>query len=89
VPTVRETGVLDFEMESWAGYFVRAGTPAPVLARLRADFGRVMANPEIIAGFEKRGARPLQLPIAETETLVAREIDKWTELIRNAGISAD
>src|SRR5213593_1955700 len=35
VPTVRETGVLDFEIESWAGYFVRAGTPEPVLARLQ------------------------------------------------------
>ena len=89
VPTVRETGVLDFEMESWAGYFVRAGTPQPVLARLRADFQRVMATPEIAAAFEKRGARPLRLSVPETEALVAREIDKWTQLIRNAAISAD
>ena len=89
VQTVRETGVLDFEMESWAGYFVRTGTPQPVLARLRADFQRVMATPEIAAAFEKRGARPLRLSVPETEALVAREIDKWTQLIRNAAISAD
>ena len=89
VPTVRETGVLDFEIESWAGYFVRAGTPAPILARLRADFDRVVASPEISASLEKRGARPMRLPVAETEALVAREIDKWTRLIRNAGLNAD
>ncbi len=89
VPTVRETGVLDLEVESWVGFFVRAGTPAPVLARLRADFDRVVASPEIAAAFEKRGARPIRLSVPETEALVARDIEKWTRLIRSAGISAD
>jgi tripartite-type tricarboxylate transporter receptor subunit TctC len=89
VPTVRETGVLDFEMESWAGYFVRSGTPEPVLARLRADFERVVANPEIAASFEKRGARPIRMPARDAEAFVAREIDKWTRLIREAGIVAE
>jgi tripartite-type tricarboxylate transporter receptor subunit TctC len=89
VPTVRETGVLDFEMESWAGYFVRRSTPAPIVARLRADFERVMAAPEMAVMLEKRGARPLRLSAAEAEALVAREIDKWTRLIRDAGIVAE
>jgi tripartite-type tricarboxylate transporter receptor subunit TctC len=89
VPTVRETGVLDFEMETWVGYFVRAGTPAPVLARLRADFERVAAMPEVAAILEKRGARPVRVSAAQAEALLARDIDKWARLIRAAGISAD
>ena len=89
VPTVRETGVADFDMETWVGYFAPAGTPAPALARLRADFGKVVEMPAIAASFEKRGATPLRLSIAETEALVARDIDKWTKLIRAAGIQAD
>jgi tripartite-type tricarboxylate transporter receptor subunit TctC len=89
VPTVRETGVLDFEMESWAGYFVRRDTPAPVLARLRADFERAMAMPETAALLEKRGARPLRMSAPEAERFVAGDIDKWTRLIREAGLSAD
>jgi len=89
VPTVRETGVIDFDMETWVGYFVRTGTPAPVLARLRAEFERAMAMPETAAALEKRGARPLRLSAHEAETLVARDIDKWAPLIRSAGISAD
>ena len=89
VPTVRETGVLDFEMETWVGYFVRAGTPAPVLARLRADFERVAAMPETAAMLEKRGARPVRVSAAEAEGLLARDIDKWVQLIRAAGIRAD
>jgi len=88
-PTVKETGVLDFEIESWAGYFVRAGTPAPVLARLQSEFAKVVTNPEIAASFEKRGARPLRMAAREAEPYVAREIDKWTRLIREAGIVAE
>ena len=89
VPTVRETGVLDFEMETWVGYFVRAGTPAPVLARLRAEFERAAAMPETVAMLEKRGARPVRVSAAEAEALLARDLEKWVQLIRAAGIRAD
>jgi tripartite-type tricarboxylate transporter receptor subunit TctC len=87
VPTVRESG-LDFDNETWIGYFVRAGTPAPIVARLRADFDKVLAMPEIAAGLEKRGYRTPRLSSKDTEAMVARDIDKWTQLIRSAGIRA-
>ncbi|HXJ53097.1 MAG TPA: tripartite tricarboxylate transporter substrate binding protein [Burkholderiales bacterium] len=87
VPTVRESG-LDFDNETWIGYFVRAGTPAPIVARLRADFDKVLAMPEITAGLEKRGYRTPRLSGKDTEAMVARDIDKWTQLIRSAGIRA-
>jgi tripartite-type tricarboxylate transporter receptor subunit TctC len=89
VPSVRESGVLDFEMESWLGYFVRRATPAPIVARLRADFDRVLANPQTASLLEKRGARPLHMPPREAEAFVGREIDKWTQLIRSAALQAE
>ncbi|HUQ73587.1 MAG TPA: tripartite tricarboxylate transporter substrate binding protein [Burkholderiales bacterium] len=89
VPPVRETGTVDFEMETWTGYFVRRATPASVLARLRADFDRAMAMPDTFNALEKRGSRPARMTAADAETYVAADIDKWTRLIRQAGISAD
>jgi tripartite-type tricarboxylate transporter receptor subunit TctC len=89
VPTVRETGVLDFEWETWAGYFVRSATPPPVLARLREAFARMVASPEMAVALEKRGVRPLRISGPEAEALLASDLDKWTRLIRSAGISAD
>ncbi len=89
VPTVREAGVPEFEMETWVGYFARAGTPAPALARLREEFARVVAMPDITAALEKRGFRALRYTLPQTEALVAGDIEKWTTLIRKAGISAD
>ena len=89
VPTVRESGAADFDMVNWIGYFAPAATPAPALLRLRADFVRVMAMPEVAGRFEKSGLQVLRLSLAETEALVARDIDKWTRLIREAGLHAD
>jgi tripartite-type tricarboxylate transporter receptor subunit TctC len=89
VPTVRQTGVADFDMETWVGYFAPAGTPAPALARLRAEFAKVVQMPEVVGRFEKSGATPMNLSAAETEALVKRDIEKWTKLVRAAGIRAD
>jgi tripartite-type tricarboxylate transporter receptor subunit TctC len=89
VPTVRETGVVDFEWETWAGYFVRSSTPPPVLARLREAFGKVAASAEMAAALEKRGVRPLRLSGPEADALLAADLAKWTPLIRSAGITAD
>lgn len=85
VPTVRENGV-DFDLEAWIGYFVRTGTPAPIVARLRADFDKVLAMPELTDLLQKRGYRTVRMSPKETEAMVAQDIDKWTNLIRNAGI---
>jgi len=88
VPTAREAGV-DFEQVTWVGYFAHANTPAPILARLREAFDKAMALPEVPAQLEKRGAFPMRISAAEAETLVTNDIEKWTKLIRSAGISAD
>ena len=88
VPTVRESGI-EFDNETWMGYFVRAGTPPPIVARLRADFDKVAAMPEFAAALKRRGYRTVRMSPQETEALVANDIAKWTRLIRAAGITAD
>jgi tripartite-type tricarboxylate transporter receptor subunit TctC len=57
-----------------------------VVARLRADFDKVLAMPELSAALQKRGYRTVRLAPKETEAMVTRDIDKWTQLIRSAGI---
>jgi tripartite-type tricarboxylate transporter receptor subunit TctC len=46
----------------------------------------VLAMPEISSGLEKRGYRTVRLSPKDTEAMVAKDIDKWTQLIRSAGI---
>ena len=88
VPSVAETGVAALDMESWFGLFAPAAVPAPTLARLRAELTKVLADPEVAALFAKTGGRLLTLSPADTEVLIKRDVERWTKLIREAGISA-
>ena len=89
VPTVNETGVTQFDLESWFGWFAPAKTPAPILEKLRAAFAKTMQHPEVVGRFEKSGARVLRLSTADTEALVKRDTEKWIKLIRAANIVVD
>jgi tripartite-type tricarboxylate transporter receptor subunit TctC len=87
VPTVAETGVAPLDMESWFGLFAPSETPAPALERLRSEFAKVVANPEVADLFAKSGGRVMRLSLAETEALIRRDVERWTKLIKEAGLS--
>jgi tripartite-type tricarboxylate transporter receptor subunit TctC len=89
VPTVKETGVVDFVWDTWAGYFVPARTPAPVLARLRQAFDQVAASAEVQATLQKRGVQPIHVSGKEAEETLSRDLSRWVPLIREAGLTAD
>ena len=89
VPSVKETGVVDFDWETWAGYFVRAGTPPQVLARLREAFARVAASRDVQQALEKRGVRPLQVSGPEAQAILERDLERFVPLIRKAGLRID
>jgi tripartite-type tricarboxylate transporter receptor subunit TctC len=86
VPTVSETGVAPLDMDSWFGLFAPAATPQPILDRLRAELGKVLASAELAQNFEKTGGRVPRLSLAETEALIRRDIERWTKLLEDAGL---
>jgi tripartite-type tricarboxylate transporter receptor subunit TctC len=89
VPTLSETGVARLELESWFGLFAPVRTPADVIARLRGDFARVAASAEVQAIFTKAGGKPLALTAEQAKALVARDVERWSGLVRSVGIKPD
>ena len=89
LPTIHETAAAALELESWFGYFAPAKTPPEVLARLRSDLAKVIAAPEVTEAFRKAGGKPMSLNPGETRALVQRDVERWTRLIRDAGIKAE
>jgi tripartite-type tricarboxylate transporter receptor subunit TctC len=89
VPSLTETGVAKLEMESWFGLFAPVAIPAQVLQRLRTEFANVMAQAEVIERFQKTGGRPLRITASEAEGFVKQEAERWTRLVREAGVKAD
>lgn len=89
VPTFAESGVPGYEVTSWFGLFAPAKTPPEVIARLHADVARIVAQPETVKHFDAAGLAPASSTPAQFTEFIRREIDKWTRVVKAAGIKAD
>jgi tripartite-type tricarboxylate transporter receptor subunit TctC len=53
-----EAGYPEIDTHLWSGFFVPAGTPAPIVTKLTADLGRALADPGVQAGLRKMAVTP-------------------------------
>jgi tripartite-type tricarboxylate transporter receptor subunit TctC len=89
LPTLAEAGIRGFVSESWWGISVPAGTPAPVIEKLRAETERAVADAEIRERFVALGIDPWYKNPAEFTRYVREEIERIGKLVRAAGIKAE
>ena len=86
VPTVAESGYKGFEALSWSGMSVPKGTPQPIVDKLEAAMAQVMQSPAIKQRMESQG---FVVPVQGSKpyaAFVKSEIDRWTKVIKTAGI---
>src|SRR4030095_1380190 len=88
-PTVAEAGLQDFEVTTWYGILAPAGTPRPIVQRLNGALLKIMHAPEMKEKLAASGTDPLTSTPEEFGAYIKREITKWGEVIRKAGVKAD
>jgi tripartite-type tricarboxylate transporter receptor subunit TctC len=86
VPTMAEAGLAGYDSSTWGGFLAPAGTPKPLIQRLNTEINRIMELPDvreklIIAGIEIQRGTP-----EEFGDVIKREVDKWGDVIKKAGI---
>ena len=89
VPTFGEAGVPGVEMNLWLGVAAPAGTPKPVVARINAEFNRVLQLPAIR---DKLAAQGIDTAGGTPEEFAARmraDLAAYTRVIKATGIRAD
>jgi tripartite-type tricarboxylate transporter receptor subunit TctC len=89
VPSVAESGYPGFDASLWLGFFAPKGTPAPILKRLQTELTAISQSPEMKEQFERNGAEPITNTPAEFTKLIQTEIDKYTKVIKAAGIKLE
>jgi len=88
VPTYREAG-LAIELDQWLGFFVPAGTPADVVARLNAATGRILAQPAIRERIAPQGLEAVGGSPESFAKLYADDYDKYGRLVKELGITVN
>ena len=89
VPTVQESGVPDFEVDSWYAMFVPARTPQPVIERLNRALNSVLSDATIREKLLAQGAEGVGGTPQALARIVAAELPKWAKLAKDANIKAD
>lgn len=89
VPTVTESGLPGYEVETWYGVFTTGGTPEPVVKRLAAEVGQVLAQQAVRDSIVKMGMEPAPSSPEEFTRIVQRDMDRWGKVVRAVGIKAD
>ncbi len=89
LPTLAEQGFPNFEATSWFALLAPAGTPQPILDKVRAESLKVLADPEMKKKFAALGLDVVGSTAAETRAAIAEDIPKWAKVIKDAGIKID
>jgi tripartite-type tricarboxylate transporter receptor subunit TctC len=89
VPTMKEQGLSELEVETWYGAFAPAGTPASAIRKINSDIDASLKDPSVRAVLEKQGMTPRGGPPERLGDLVARELPRWARVVKAAGIKAD
>ncbi len=89
LPTIAETGVKGYEALSWSGMSIHKNTPKPVIDKLEAALGKVMASPEVKQRLEAVGFVVPAAGSASYTAFVKSEIDLWSRVIKAGGIKAE
>ena len=88
VPTIDEAGVTGYQQELWFGLLGPAGLPRPILARLNAEIGRILADDETKSRWAPIGMEPRPTSPEDFDRLIRGEIELYTRIARAANITA-
>lgn len=89
LPTIAESGLPGFVVESWFGLVATAGTPADVIAKLNADTVRGVTQPDVRDRLAGQGLFVQTGTPAQLTALIQSEIAKWAKVIKAAGIKIE
>jgi tripartite-type tricarboxylate transporter receptor subunit TctC len=89
VPTAAESGMPEFEVDTWYGVLAPAGVPREIVARLNGDLVRMMRAPEMRERLAPMGIQPLASTPEEFGAFLQNEVARWGKVVREAGAQVE
>ena len=89
LPTVAESGYANFDVSSWQGIVVPAGTPRAVIQRLNRDLVKVLSTPEMKERFGQYSAVTAASTPEQFSSYIKEEITRWQKVAIDAGVKPE
>ena len=89
VPTANEQGLTQFDVSSWVGVLVPAGTPAPIIDKINNAFAQALKNPAVQARMAEQGNEVVASSPAQFGVFLSQESAKWAKVIKDNNIQLE
>ena len=89
VPTFIESGIADFEINSWVGILAPAKTPRAIVMRLNTELNAVLADPEVREKLNQLGIGATPGTPEQFGDEIKRDLARYGQVVKAAGIKAD
>lgn len=88
VPTLAESGLPEFNIETWFGLMAPAGTPQAIIDKIHAETAKILHDPATKARLLAMGAEPVGNTPAEMAAQIKSEVAKFAELAKKAQLTS-
>lgn len=88
VPTIGET-LPGYRAEAFQGMVAPAGVSPAILNKLSAEVISIVKSPEVVQSFQRDGAEVVGSTPREFTAFLKAEMQKWSKVIKEAGIQPD
>jgi tripartite-type tricarboxylate transporter receptor subunit TctC len=85
-PTFAEGGLHGVDGFGWYGFVAPAGTPSAIVQKLNEETNQVLRDPAVKRQFVGLGMEPAPMTSAQFAAFVNAEVQKWSSVIKTAGI---
>jgi tripartite-type tricarboxylate transporter receptor subunit TctC len=89
LPTLAESGLPGFDVSSWTGLFVPAGTPRAIIERLNAETLRIARDPAYLEQLKTMGTDVAFSTPEALGAFMVKDIANWTVAVQRSGARAD
>ena len=86
VPSIAEAGLPGYEATQWFGLLAPAGTPRPIIDRLYQESSRALRSADMKERMTAEGLEVVGSTPEEFASYIRSETEKWTQVIKAAGI---
>ena len=86
VPTMMESGLPEFEYQTWYGFFVPARTPRAIIDLMNAEMRRALADKAISEPLLIQGAEASPSTPEELSRIMREEYGRWAKLIKSQNL---
>ena len=90
-PTIAEEGIPGFQTVQWSGMYAPAGTPKSIIDRLNREIVKILKDPAFQKQMMDAGFDVVQTQNSPDDwgKLVADEVAKWSQIVKQAGLKSD